>query len=188
MNEIWTTVIGIFGVIIGAGLNELLRRKNRIETYSPQVFEIRLEKYNELMHKLQAVYEVAADIMENPKYSAMQRQEMLSTAILDIAEFTDMNELYIEPDLGAHCVATFIGAEEIQQITDPKEREHRIQEIHNMYTNAKRMIRENSGIAEIEKLFKGITKATISSNIIDRIRYLRNHPNEIKPVRNDNMK
>src|SRR5208337_3985962 len=118
MNDMWTALIGLFGVLLGMGLNELLRRRNRIETYSSIVFDKRLALYEELMSRLQAAYKVATDVMENEEYSEEQRQELVSAAILDIAAFSDENELYIDSDLAAHCVATFMGAEDIQGIQD----------------------------------------------------------------------
>jgi hypothetical protein len=180
MNDIWTAVIAVFGVVLGAGLNELLRRNRRIESYSSPVFEKRLQKYEELMKLLHDASGVAHDVMENPKYTPEQRHALISAVILPIAEFTDQNELYIEPDLGAHCTATFMGAEDVQDIQDADEREKQAQSIRNMYMDAKRMIREDSGITEIEKLFKSMTKPKLSSPIIQRIRYLREHPEEIQ--------
>lgn len=180
MNDIWTAIIAVFGVILGAGLNELLRRNRRIEAYASPVFEKRLQKYEELMALLHDASSVAHDVMQNPEYTPEQRHALISAAILPIAEFTDNNELYIEPDLGAYCTATFMGAEDIQEIQDPHERDKQAQNIRNMYMDAKRMIREDSGISEIEKLFKGMTKPKLSSPIIQRIRYLREHPEEIQ--------
>jgi len=176
----WIALIGIFGVILGAGLNELLRRKSRIESYMGRVFDKRLEKYEELMARLQAASEVATDVMENPEYTPEQRHALISAVILPIAQFTDDNELYIDPDLAPHCVATFMGAEDVFAIADPKEREERRKDIRDMYVNAKRMIREDSGIAEIDKLFKTMTKPRLSSPIIERIQYLKAHPEEVR--------
>lgn len=176
----WTALIGIFGVLLGAGLNELLRRNRRIEVYTVRVFDKRLEKYEELMALLLVAAEVASDVTKNPEYNPEQRHELMSAAILPIAQFTDDNELYIDPELAPHCVATFMDAEGIPSINDPREREKRLQEMRDMYVNAKRMIREDSGIAEIDKLFKTVTKPRLSSPIIERIRYLKAHPEEVR--------
>jgi len=182
MSDMWTALIGIFGVLLGAGLNELLRRNRRIEAYTMRVFDKRLEKYEELMALLQAALEVASDVMENPEYTPEQRHELISDAILQIAQFTDDNELYIDPELASHCVATFMDAEDIPSIKDAREREERRKAMRDMYVNAKRMIREDSGIAEIDKLFKTMTKPRLSSPIIERIRYLKVHPKEIRKI------
>ncbi len=172
-------------MILGVLLNEGIRRRRRIETFSPKLFEKRLEKYEKLMVLLQAGFEVAADVMSNPTHSQEERHDLISQAIRSIAQFTDQEELYIDPELGAHCVATFMGAEDVLLIGDPKEREEAEQDIRDMYKEAKRMIREDSGIFEIEKLFRSIHKPRITSPVIDRIRYLRAHPEELNKAKGE---
>ncbi|MHC4394218.1 MAG: hypothetical protein ACYS1A_01055 [Planctomycetota bacterium] len=180
MNNILTALIGIIGVILGAGLNELLRRSRRIEAYTSIIFDKRLEKYEELVVLLHDAYNIATDVMENSKYTPEERHELISAVLFPIAHFTDDNELYIDPDIGIHCVATFMGAEDVQGINDPKVREDTKKDIIDMYVNAMRMIREDSGIAEIDKLFKRITKPHLSSPIIDKVRYLKKHPEYLR--------
>jgi xanthosine utilization system XapX-like protein len=185
MNDIWIALIGILGVTVGAGLNELLRRKARLEAYTVHVFDKRLEKYEELMGLVQGAYEVATDVMENPQYSSEQRHDLISGAILRIAQFTDDNELYIDPELAPHCVAAFMGAEDIHDVEHPQKRKERQREVLQNYTSAKRMIREDSGLAQIDKLFKTMTRPRISSPIIERIRYLRAHPEMVHALREE---
>jgi hypothetical protein len=76
-----------------------------------------------------------------------------------------------------------MGAEDVLSIPDPQQRELAEQEVRNMYVEAKRMIREESGVREIEKLFRRIHKPRLASPVIDRIRYLRAHPREIEQNR-----
>lgn len=176
----WTSIIGVLGVIAGVLLNEIIRRSRRIETFTPGIFEKRLAKYEKLMALIQAGYDVASDVMVNEELSKEQRHALVSEAILKIAEYADKEELYIDSELGAHCVATFMGAEDVISIQDPKEREEVRQMIRDMYKEAKRMIKEDSGVHEIDKLFKRIHKPKLTSPVIDRIRYLKKHPDEIE--------
>jgi len=180
MNPIWMSVIGVLGVIVGVVLNEVIRRSRRIETFTPGIFEKRLAKYEKLMVLLQTGYDVASDVMANENYAQEERHALISEAILNIAKYTDEEELYIDPDLGAHCVATCMGAEDVMSIEDTKEHDEVRQMIRDMYKEAKRMIREDSGIHEIDKLFKRIHKPKLTSPVIDRIRYLKKHPEEIE--------
>lgn len=150
MNPIWTSLIGLLGVMLGVLLNEGIRRSRRIETFSPKLFEKRLEKYEKLMALVQAGYEIASDVMTNPAHSNEERHSLISEAILAIAHLTDQEELYLDTDLSAHCVAAFMGAEDVLSITDLVERERAQQRVVEMYSEAKRMIREDSGIFEIE--------------------------------------
>ena len=180
MNDLWIAVIGILGVIIGAGLDELIRRRQRIELYTVKVFEKRMEKYEKLTDLLHDASEIANEVMENEDYSVKQRHDIISSVILPIANFVDENKLYIDSDIAAHCVATFMGAEDIMEMIDPAEREMGIKEVREMYVNAIRMIKEISGIAEIEKTFKVITKPKLTSPVIDRIRELRKEQKDLK--------
>jgi hypothetical protein len=183
MNPIWTSIIGVVGVIVGVLLNEIIRRSRRIETFTPAIFEKRLAKYEKLMGLIQAGYDVASAVMENEDFSQEERHALISKVILNIAEFADKEELYIDAELGAHCVATFMGAEDVMSIGNPREREERKQIIRDMYNEAKRMIREDSGICEIDKLFKKLHKPELTGPVIDRIKDLKKHPEKIEAIR-----
>ncbi len=183
MSDIWIAIISIVGVMLGtmlgAGLNELFRQRQRIEAYAVRVFDKRLEKYEELMALLQAAYLVASDVMQKNGRTSKQR---IDAAVFPIVQFLDDNELYIDEELGIHCIATFMGAEDVQDTENPQERKKRQQEIYDKYKDAKRMIREDSGIAKIDKMFKGITKPRLSGSVIEYVRYLKNHPEAIRKI------
>lgn len=176
MSPIWISIIGVVGVVVGVLLKEIIRRSRRIETFRPAIFEKRLVKYEKLMELIQAGYDVASDVMENEEFTKEERHALISKAILNIAEFTDKEDLYIDPELDAHCVATFMVAEDVMSIGDPREREERKQMIRDMYKGVKRMMREDSGICEIVKLFKKFHKPKLTIPVIDRIKYLKTHP------------
>ena len=182
MTEVWTGLIGIGGVLFGVLANELLRRNSRIETYTARIFDVRLAKYEELMGHLHAAYEIASDVMENPDYSAEEQHELISAAILQIAQFTDKNELYIDSDLAVHCVAIFTGAEDVRDIENADEQNDAKERIRDLYKLARQMIREDSGVAEIDKLLKKIAKPTFSGPVIEYIRFLRKNPSHLRPV------
>ena len=64
-----TAFIGLLGVLLGVLLNEYFRKKSRIEIYSKEVFQKRLEIYEELYKKMEDSYLIAQDIIENPDSS-----------------------------------------------------------------------------------------------------------------------
>lgn len=175
MVEVWVGFIGVAGTVlgglVGATTNELLRRRNRIEGYSPNVFDKRLQVYEELLTHMREGSKVAYEIMENVEFSVEQRHAAISVVVLDIASFTDENELYIDWELAGHCVATFMGAEDILTIADEGERSQAQQRITDMYKDARRMIREDSGVAGIERLIKTVAKPKLSGAFIDLLRY-----------------
>ena len=79
-----------------------------------------------------------------------------------------------------------MGAEEIRDTEDVDEQNETKKNIREMYGLARQMIREASGVAEIDKLFRKITKPKLSGPIIERIRYLREHPEELPRSRERN--
>ena len=183
MGEIWTGLIGIGGVLIGVLANELLYRNRRIEIYAARVFEVRLAKYEELLKHLKAGYEIASDVMENSNYSAEERHELISVAVLSIAQFTDENELYIDSEIAVHCVGTFMSAEYIQDIKNADERNDAKERILDSYKSARQMIREDSGVGKIDNLFKKIANPTISSPAIEHLRFLKKKSRSTAPSR-----
>lgn len=171
--DVATGLVGVLGVLVGVAANEVLRRNNRIESYSARVFDKRLAIYEELLTKMVEGREVADDVMCNAEYSRDERHALISVTILDIAKFIDDNALYLDQDLGAHCVATFMGAEDVYDVESEVERDEMRRGIRAMDISAQRMIREDSGVAEINKLFKKLNKPSLSSPVIDRIRELK---------------
>ena len=89
MGDLWLGIFSIIGVLVGVGINEVFRRRWRIEVYAARFFEERLTKYAELIHLFHSGYEVASDVMKNPDYSADERHEMISGVVLPMAQFSD---------------------------------------------------------------------------------------------------
>ena len=174
MVDIWSAVVGgitgVMGSVIGAAVNEALRRSNRIESYSSKVFEKRLAAYEGLLERMHAGYEVAWEVMTNAGFSSEQRHEAISVVIQDLAHFSDANELYLDDDLRAHCVATFMGAEDILSIEDDVEREKQRDGIRRMYSQARGMIREDSGIAGVSRLLKRVARPRFTGEFIGYLR------------------
>lgn len=165
-----TALIGLLGVLIGIFLNEILRRRNRIENYATRVFDKRLEIYEGLYARVSASGEVAADVIENPKYSPEQRHEIVSAAIHEIAGWCDRHDMYINVELAVHCTPLLMGVEEIHAVIDSDEKKNRIAQFREDLRNAKKMIRKEAGIQDIEKMFSSITKPNHTSPIIDYYR------------------
>ena len=140
MGNLWLGVFSIIGVLVGVGINEVFRRRRRIEVYAARFFDERLAKYAELIHLLHSGYEVASDVMKNPDYSAGERHEMISGVVLSIAQFSDENELFVNEELSVHCSTVFMGAEEVYGIEDVAKREKRKAEILESYVLARKMI------------------------------------------------
>lgn len=173
MADIFTGLIGMTGALVGATVNELFRRFNRIETYSAKVFEKRLEAYEGLMAHLQDAYDVATEVMKADELSADERLELISAVILNIAAFTDQHELYLDRELSGHCIATFMGTEDVCDLPTEAEREQARHTILDMYVEAKRMIREDSGVERVNRVFKKAARPRLTGDFIKRLRELQ---------------
>lgn len=160
-------LIGLLGVLVGILINEMLRRRNRIESYATKVFDKRLEIYEGLYLRVTAASEIATDVIENPEYSPQQRHEIVSAGIHEIAGWCDKYDMYVNPELAIHCTPLLMGVEEIYDIEDADEKKDRIAQFREEIGNAKKMIRKEAGIADIEKAFSSITKPKHTSPIID---------------------
>lgn len=163
-------LIGLTGVLLGILLNELLRRKNRIEGYAARVFDKRLEVYEGLYERVSACSQVAADVIENADYSSEDRHAIVSAAIHEIAGWCDKHDMYINEEITVHCVPLLMGIEEVHDIPDVEKKEQRIRQFRESLVDAKRMIRKEAGIADIERVFTGITKPKHSSPVIEYYR------------------
>ncbi len=178
MVDIWSAMIGgatgVIGSVIGAAVNELLRRSNRIESYSAKIFDKRLAAYEALFEHMHKGYDVASEVMSDESLSPdEERHAIISVVIQDIAQFSDANELYLDDELRAHCVATFMGAEDVLAVTDEAEREVLRGAVRKMFSEARRMIREDSGVAGINRLLKRVARPKLSGEFIDYLRAQR---------------
>jgi hypothetical protein len=162
----------MLGVVVGSLLNELLRRRHRVEQYSGVIFERRLKAYEELMALIHRGGDLAQETIDNAGLSQAERRALISEAIGPIAEFVDRNSLYIDEELGAHCVALFMGVEDVRDAPEAT----RDQLGRTYYANRSetfRMIKEDSGLSEINRLFRSINRPRITSPVIEAIRELR---------------
>jgi hypothetical protein len=165
-------LFGILGVVVGVLCNEYLRRKNRREVFAPKVFERRLGVYEGLAELVQEGGEIADQAIEDASLAPEERHALVSKAVLDVAGYVDRHRLYIDDEVGTHCAAVFMGVEEIH---DSKEevKAQLLQHYYEMRAEAFRMISEDSGIAEINELFKTINRPNISGNFVEYLRKAR---------------
>ena len=172
MNEYSTIivpVIGIVGVIVGALLNELMRRRNRRELYAPKIFEKRLAAYEGLVEQIHHGSKVADKVIENRNLTPEQRHDLVSVVVQSMAKFVEKEHLYIDSELAVHCMALFMGVEEIHDAVED-EKQALLDQYRQMRKEALRMAAEDSGVAEINRLFKAINKPKIDGALI---RYFR---------------
>ena len=169
----WTTiataVIGLVGVCLGVGLTELARRRSRGEQFASAIFQRRLDAYEGLMALMQQGNSVAREQFGPEAPDATTRHAVISDVILPIATYCDENTLYLDEELAPHCTALFMGVEDFADLDEP-ERTQAIENFSRQYRETLRMLREDSGIRRVQRVFKTINKPNIDSPVI---RYLR---------------
>lgn len=173
---ILTASIGLIGVLLGLFINEFFRRKNRIELYSKEVFQKRLSVYEQLYEKMEHAFSVAVDIIENPQYSESERHSLWSAVVLDAAKFTDMNGLYLNQNVVVHCMMTLIGVSDIYEREAGQERDQLYVRFKRSYGESKRMVKKESGLEALDKLFGSVSKAKYKSGYIE---YFQNRKKEL---------
>jgi len=165
-------LISLVGVPLGIVLGEFLRRRQRAEQFAAAIFAKRLEAHETLLNILFDSYQIATEVIDNPKLSAADRHELISAAIMPVAEHTTRSVLYIDEELGAHCTALFMGVEDLRDLPEG-EREVRLAHFRREWKETRRMILEDSGVKKVNQLFRAINRPVITSPVIERIRELR---------------
>lgn len=165
-------LFGIFGVLVGALLNEFLRRGNRREIYAPVIFEKRLAAYEGLVEKIDDGHTVACEVIESDNFSQEQRHEIVSAIVIETASYADKNRLYLDEELAVHCGALFMGVEDIYEANEGDKKEL-LDHYYQKRRDALRMVEEDSGVAEINRLFKVINKPKIDSQVIQHLRRVK---------------
>jgi hypothetical protein len=120
-----------------------------------------------------ASYSVATDVIENPSYSREARDHTWSEVVVSIAKFTDENWLYLNENLIVHCMTTLVGVEDIYYIEAPEEKKKQIKTFAEGQANAKKMIKKETGLEALDKLFGSISSAKHESDYISYYKQLR---------------
>lgn len=146
-------IIGIFGIIVGILVSEVIRWTNRIEILNNQIFQERLKDYINLFNLMQESYNQILQLFDSfEKISEEEREEIISKIIFPIVEFGDLNSFFISEELLVQCSTLFMGVEEISL--------KNIEEISKKYIADYKltieMIKNESGINILNKNYKNI--------------------------------
>lgn len=167
-----SALLSILGVLVGLLISEYFHRQRRIEPFSHQIFEKRLEAHEHLLRLCNAAYDEITDILNSDAPREL-RESVVGKHIHALASFSDQNMLYLNEELTVHTTVTFIGAEDIPEIEDEDERESRLQDLRDNYKCAKDMIVAESGAAEINSHFQKVAKSQPDSDFIRYLRHMR---------------
>lgn len=162
-----SALIGLLGLLVGILANEWIRRNNRIENYAQKTFEKRLEIYEVLFQLVNAGGDAASKVIKDSSLSYEERFEMINAAIIDIIQWCDEHSLYLEEEITLQCATLFMGIEDIPGMTDEAEQAERLDGFHHQLRYTKQMLKKASGIQDVNKSFKLMTKAKFRSPVLD---------------------
>lgn len=165
-------LIGAAAALAGVGLSELVRRRNRAETYAQAVFGRRLDAHERLFAAVRAAGSAANAAFEVSESERDEAKGLVFAAGLTVAEIADEFELYID-ELGAHCTALWLNIPDILDTADLVKREALIAAFRHDYWRALDMIRDESGLSRVNQVFRSVTGSRLNSPIVDYIRELR---------------
>jgi hypothetical protein len=166
LNMLFSSFIGLFGVLVGILVNEYFKRKEREALFSGEIFQKKLRVYEELFAKMHKASEVAGEIIRGENLSKEKRHQIWSGVVLDLAGYTDKHKLYINEEISVHCMLTLIGVEDIYDLPK-KEKEMEISKFYTGLKEASDLIMEETGLKRLEKFFKKINKPDIKSSYIE---------------------
>jgi hypothetical protein len=162
-----TALIGLVGLLAGILITEHLRRAGRIEYFAREIFERRLSAYEGLYAKMNEVSGASAELLEKEALSDEERNSLWGEVVLRVAQYTDEYSLYLDDRIIVHCVGSLVGFEDIAAVADPASRKAAIDRFLMSIGDAKMMIRQMSGMSEIERSLHALVKSRPKSALID---------------------
>jgi len=163
-------IIGLGGIVLGIILNELVRRRSRIESFNSQVFNERLEKFNELFMLLHKTHDDATQFLESfDKYTEEEWWEVSNLLIFGLVTFGDESGFFISDELKVHCSTLYMGIEDINSETLEKYRDELLQK----HKSTIEMVLNESGVNRINKSMRKIIGFKHKSPVIRYYRKLK---------------
>lgn len=166
-----SALIGLIGVVIGILCNEYFRRENRIEKYSEKNFEKRLQIHESLFEKIKEDYEAINNLINDRELTLEERHNIVSKVILELADFIDVIEFYLDERLVVQVMTLFMGTEEI--LPDSADREEKISTFRKDLKLTKKMIIDESGVTQAVNSFRKVSKSKPTSSIISYFESLK---------------
>jgi hypothetical protein len=114
------------------------------------------------------------DIVQNSTLSKEQQGKMAFAVGFEVMEYFDQHILYLNEEIMVHCGATFVSVVDIIEVEKGDEKEEEINRFQKKIAEAEKMIKAESGIERLNKLFKSITKAKHKSPVIDYYNFIKN--------------
>jgi len=166
LNTLISPIIGVVGVIIGILITEFFKRKEQKSLYSKTIYEKKLKIYERLFSKMNHASLLGHKILKESELPEEERYNLWAPLVIDLAEFTDKNKLYLNEEISIHCLMTVIGLDDAPGLPEGEQKDH----INNFNTGIKEageLIQEELGLTRLNKFFNKINKPKIQSSYIE---------------------
>jgi hypothetical protein len=169
-------IIGIIGVIVGVSLNEIFRRRSRIEKFTEPYFKRKIEVSEILLQDFLVRTALFEDLtqLEADKKSKMG---VWHESVLEYLGWMDRNFLFLGDELTVHIGSTLVLAGEYIDGAEGITKERVLSE----FGDTKLLIKKSLGFNYIEKSFTNTSKSKLSSATIKFYRDLKE--NKVKTTK-----
>lgn len=158
---LFTAVSGIISVLVSALISEFIRRRNRADAYASVVFTKRVEAYEKLFNLLNQ-----HQVFSGQLGSAEEAKIAISASIHKFIDFASNHGFYVNDDIAMAAVALNMGLEDYPDLPEDKRKAYEERYFQDR-KNLLHMIKQDSGIDKMNKIFKAAYQPRYQSDFID---------------------
>ncbi|MBB3445888.1 hypothetical protein [Rhizobium sp. BK379] len=162
---LFTALSGIISVVVSALIAEFIRRRNRADAHASIVFTKRIEAYEKfynLLNKQVISIQVFTGELSKPE----EIKDAVSNSVYDFIDFASEHGFFINDDIAMSAVALNMGLDDYHNMSESEQEEYRERYARDR-KNLIHMIRQDSGLAKINKIFKAAHDPKYQSDFID---------------------
>ncbi|UMO42746.1 hypothetical protein L2Z44_16460 [Acinetobacter baumannii] len=130
-----------------------------------------MQIHESLFEKIKEDYEAINNLINDRELTLEERHNIVSKVILELADFIDVIEFYLDERLVVQVMTLFMGTEEI--LPDSADREEKISTFRKDLKITKKMIIDESGVTQAVNSFRKVSKSKPTSSIISYFESLK---------------
>ncbi|ANL87034.1 hypothetical protein [Rhizobium phaseoli] len=164
---LFTAVSGIISVLVSALIAEFIRRRNRADAYASIVFTKRIEAYEKFYNLLNQQV-VSIHVFSGKLSAPAEVKEAVNAAVYDFINFSGNHAFFVNDDIAMAAVALNMGLEDYPSMSEADKKKYQ-DRYYKDRKNLLHMIKQDSGIAKINQIFKAAYDPKYHSEFIDML-------------------
>jgi hypothetical protein len=161
-------LLAIGCLLLGIGVNEYIRRMNRIEAHAGIVFQRRLDLYERLWKMVANLNNEVGLYVDEPTVTWERVREDFGAKHSEIFTVLDEHALYATSRLTVQLLVYSATVKGMFEETDLEKRQSWGRGLQEEYGKLANIMREEAGIERIGELFQILTKSTKAADIFER--------------------